>query len=74
VAAGVNVPADVEVVAHCHFPRSSPSMMPMKRVGFDTQQVMETAVNIIDMQRQGLRAPAVTRISAVLEESTIASP
>lgn len=67
VAAGVNVPTDIEVVAHCNFPWSSP-VLPMQRVGFDTRQIMETAVNVIDIQRQGRRAPSVTRIPALLEE------
>ena len=69
VAAGVNVPNDVEVVAHCNFPWSAPSVLPMVRIGFDTRQILETAVNIIDVQRQGQPAPTVTRIGAVLEES-----
>jgi DNA-binding LacI/PurR family transcriptional regulator len=69
VMAGVNVPRDVEVVAHCNFPWLAPSVLPMQRVGFDTRQIMETAVNVIDMQRQGQRAPTVTRIGAVLEEA-----
>jgi DNA-binding LacI/PurR family transcriptional regulator len=75
VMAGVNVPRDVEVVAHCNFPWLAPSVLPMQRVGFDTRQIMETAVNVIDMQRQGQRAPKVTRIGAVLEEAAkLASP
>jgi DNA-binding LacI/PurR family transcriptional regulator len=69
VMAGVNVPRDVEVVAHCNFPWLAPSVLPMQRVGFDTRQIMETAVNVIDMQRQGQRAPSVTRIGAVLEQA-----
>lgn len=73
VMAGVNVPRDVEVVAHCNFPWLAPSVLPMQRVGFDTRQIMETAVNVIDMQRQGQRAPKVTRISAVLEPTAKAA-
>jgi DNA-binding LacI/PurR family transcriptional regulator len=69
VMAGVNVPRDVEVVAHCNFPWLAPSVLPMQRVGFDTRQIMETAVNVIDLQRQGQRVPSVTRIGAVLEQA-----
>jgi len=69
VMAGVNVPRDVEVVAHCNFPWLAPSVLPLQRVGFDTGQIMEKAVEVIDMQRQGQRAPRVIRISAVLEEA-----
>lgn len=67
VAAGVNVPNDIEVVAHCNFPWSAP-VLPMWRVGFDTRQIMETGVNVIDIQRQGKRPPSVTRVAAILEE------
>lgn len=69
VMAGVRVPQDVEVVAHCNFPWLAPSVLPMQRVGFDTSQIMETAVNVIDMQRQGHRAPKITKIPAVLEQA-----
>jgi len=61
------------VVAHCNFPWSVP-VLPMQRVGFDTRQIMESAVNVIDLQRQGQRAPTVTRIGAVLEESGRTTP
>ena len=70
VMAGVHVPRDLEVVAHCNFPWLAPSVLPMQRVGFDTRQIMETAVNVIDIQRQGHRAPKVTRIGPVLEGAT----
>ena len=68
VAAQVSVPSEVQVVAHCNFPLSTPSVLPIQRVGFDTRQIMETAVNMIDVQRQGHTAPAVTRVAAVLDE------
>ena len=67
VMAGVSVPRDVEVVAHCNFPWLTPSVLPMQRIGFDTRQIMETAVNVIDMQRQDQAVQKVIRIPAVLE-------
>jgi len=73
IAAGVKVPDDIEVVAHCNFPGSAPAVLPMQRVGFDTWQILETAVNVIDMQRQGERVASVTRIGAVPESQTLAT-
>lgn len=73
VAAGVRVPQDLDVVAHCNFPWSAPSVLPMVRIGFDTRQILEAAVNIVDTQRQNQPAPTITRIGAVLEESGRAS-
>jgi DNA-binding LacI/PurR family transcriptional regulator len=69
VTAGVTVPSDVTVVAHCNFPWSTPSVLPIQRVGFNTRQIMETAVNVIDLQRQGQEVPNITRVEAVLEEA-----
>jgi DNA-binding LacI/PurR family transcriptional regulator len=68
VAAGVSVPGDVEVVAHCNFPWSAP-VLPMQRVGFETMKTLETAIGVIDQQRQGQRVASVTRVPAVLEPS-----
>ena len=66
VAAGVSVPGDVEVIAHCNFPWSAP-VLPMQRVGFDTMQILTTAIGVIDQQRQGQRVASVTRVPAVME-------
>ena len=70
VAAGVDVPGEVEVVAQCNFPWSSP-VLPMTRIGFDTAEILETALAIIDAQRQGGRAPAVTRVAARIEGTSV---
>jgi DNA-binding LacI/PurR family transcriptional regulator len=68
VAAGMKVPGDVEVVAHCNFPWSVP-VLPMQRVGFDTMQILTTAIGVIDQQRQGQRVASVIRVPALLESS-----
>lgn len=44
-------------------------MLPIQRLGFDVKQILQTAVDVIDVQRQGQRAPAVTRIAAILGKS-----
>ena len=72
VAAGVSVPNDVEIVAHCNFPWSAP-VLPMQRIGFDTMQILNTAIGVIDQQRQGQRVPSVTRVPAILEPTTSSS-
>ncbi|MDB5325248.1 MAG: hypothetical protein JWM57_817 [Phycisphaerales bacterium] len=70
VAAGVDVPNDVEIVAQCNFPWSTP-VLPMTRIGFDTAHIMETALSVIDTLRQGQRAPAVTRVAAIVEGNAV---
>ncbi|MDB5324924.1 MAG: hypothetical protein JWM57_493 [Phycisphaerales bacterium] len=70
VAAGVDVPGEIEIVAECNFPWHAP-VLPMTRIGFNTDQIMETALGIIDTMRQGQRAPAVTRVAAVIEGAAV---
>ena len=52
-AAGVQVPGDVDVVAHANFPYPTPSAVPVIRLGFSIRQAFHTAVKLIDLQRQG---------------------
>ena len=66
VVAGVSVSDEFEVIAHCNFPRPEP-VLPMTRIGFDTGEMVETAIGVIDQQRQGQRVPSVTRVAAVVE-------
>lgn len=68
VAAGVRVPDDLEVVAHCNFPWPVPSALPVKRLGFNARQVMESCLACIDTQRDGAAWDQVVRIPAVFEE------
>ena len=67
LAAGVRVPEDAEVVAHCNFPWPAPSVVPVQRLGFDARQVMAACVESIDMQRRGETPPAFVSIRALFE-------
>lgn len=53
VAAGMRVPADLDVVAHTNFPYATPSALPVKRLGYDIRQFVATSMELIDEQRQG---------------------
>jgi DNA-binding LacI/PurR family transcriptional regulator len=65
VAAGVNVPNDVDVVAHCNFPYLTPSVLPVKRLGYDARQVLQACIDNLKNTQQ---KPLVTRIPALFEE------
>jgi len=65
VAAGVNVPKDVDVVAHCNFPWLTPSVLPVKRLGFDARQILQAC---IDNLKDAEQKPLVTSISALFED------
>jgi DNA-binding LacI/PurR family transcriptional regulator len=51
VAAGVSVPEDMDIVAHCNFPWNTPSHLPVERIGFDARQVLNACFNALDHQR-----------------------
>jgi len=71
IAAGVRVPQDVDVVAHCNFPWATPSVMPVKRLGYDAREVLEQCIRVIDMQRQGEVPPRQVLVEAKFEEELI---
>ncbi len=53
VAAGIAVPGDCAIVAHCNFPWPTPSALPMRRLGYDAREVIRVALESIDRQRRG---------------------
>jgi DNA-binding LacI/PurR family transcriptional regulator len=67
-AAGVRVPKELEIIAHCNFPWPAPSVLPAQRLGFDARAVLRTSIELIDRQRRGETVPPVTKIEAVFEE------
>lgn len=68
VELGVRVPRDLEVVTHCNFPYPVPSVVPVRRVGFDVSAIVRACTSCIDRQRRGEEeVPAVTKIPAVVE-------
>jgi Bacterial regulatory proteins, gntR family/Periplasmic binding protein-like domain len=68
VAAGVRVPEELEVVAHCNFPAPGSRVLPFRRLGWEVRQFLETAVDRLDVQREsGTVGPGV-RLAAVFED------
>lgn len=56
VDAGVK-PGELEVVGHCNFPWPTPSVVMLRRLGYDMRQVLQMCVNCIDAQRAGRAIP-----------------
>ncbi|HYG74240.1 MAG TPA: GntR family transcriptional regulator [Planctomycetota bacterium] len=71
VAAGVRVPEELDVVAHCNFPWPTPNVVPVTRVGYDSRKILQAGMNAIDQERSGKSAQHLTLIDAELE-STLA--
>jgi DNA-binding LacI/PurR family transcriptional regulator len=73
VAAGVRIPEEVEVVCHANFPAPTMLVLPFRRLGWPVRQFLDTAVDLLDTQREtGVIGPGV-RLPAVFEDE-IESP
>lgn len=48
IDAGVSVPSQVKVVAHCNFPWPTPTVVQVCRIGYDLRSIFDKAVEIID--------------------------
>ncbi len=68
VSAGVRVPEELEIVAHCNFPYPTPSVLPVQRLGFDARSVLTACLDLIDRQRRGETVADFTLIPAYFEE------
>ena len=68
VDAGVRVPDDLDVVAHCNFPWPTTGAVPVQRVGFDARECLRACVYSIDQQRREKVVPSPIAISAIFEE------
>ena len=67
IDAGVRVGVDVSVVASCNYPISTPSVLPMARLGFDCSQLARAMIERIDQQRAGLTPEHLTLIPPQFE-------
>jgi len=68
IAAGVSVPEDLSVVAHCNFPWPTPSVLPARRLGFDARQVLQACIETIDEKRRGEKSAAMKCVLPVFED------
>lgn len=69
-ASGVRA-EDLDIVAHCNFSGAPAETLPCRRLGFDTRQVLNSCIEIIEAQRRGQDAPAVTLIPPVFEDELV---
>jgi len=76
VAAGVGVPDDVEVAAHCNFPWPTPSVLPLQRLGFDARDVLRGFLGLAEASRASGGPPGSCSIEAKFESEAgdVAAP
>ena len=67
LAAGLTVPDQIRIVAHCNFPWPTPSLVPIQRLGFDAREILHGAIALMDAMRRGEKVPDFTDIPARFE-------
>jgi DNA-binding LacI/PurR family transcriptional regulator len=72
VTAGVRVPAELKVLAHCNFPAAAGSVLPFVRLGYDAHAVLSAAIEMIARARAGA-APGIAEIPVIFENETNAA-
>lgn len=55
--AGLQVPRDLDVVAHCNFPSPVPGILPITRLGYDIHQLLDECIGVLERQRLGETSP-----------------
>lgn len=68
IEAGGLRPDAVRVIAHGNFPCPAPSVLPVRRLGFDARLVLDTCFALLQRRRNGREAPALIRIPARFED------
>ena len=64
----MRVPDDCEVVAHCNFPWPTPSVLPVRRLGYDARRLLEEGIAAIDRQRAGGATDEMVTVPAQFED------
>jgi DNA-binding LacI/PurR family transcriptional regulator len=71
IESGLRTPDDLDLVGHCNFPWPSASVLPLTRLGFDANEVLQRCIESIDQQRQGKTVPDVTLIPPRFENELL---
>jgi len=73
--AGVKVPAELTIVAHCNFPAAVPTPLPLRRLGFDCRQLIREAIKIVEKNRKQKDMPfQEVYVRAVFEDEMKPAP
>jgi len=67
--AGVRVPQDLDVIAHCNLPLVTRCKLAIRHLGYDVREVLKFCIDSIDRQRMGGSLKSVTRVSAKFKDN-----
>jgi len=63
----VRVPEDVQIVSHCNWPLPFRPDVPVKLLGFDARQILETGIEMLESARRGEVFTGRTLLPAVFD-------
>jgi DNA-binding LacI/PurR family transcriptional regulator len=66
--AGVKMPDELTVIGHANFPEPPFSAVPIARLGYDVQEVLDRCLEIMDRQRRGVPVPEATQVAATFAD------
>ncbi len=66
--AGIRSGRDLRLVVQSNFPHVVPSTLPAERVGYHVGQMLETCLDLLDLQREGHSVSLLTLLPAVREQ------
>ena len=65
---GARVPDELFLVGHANMPYAPEQPLPIRRVGFDARQVIQTVIDVLDRQRRHEPVPPVIEVGPVIDE------
>ena len=71
IAAGIQVPKDIDVVAHCNYPQLPVKVFPMRLLGFDCQEGLRMATDHVRRIQEGKATPRLYTVTAKFEEEMV---
>lgn len=65
---GIRIPQDMEIITLNNFPAAFPPEVAMQRIGYSVRQILQSCLELINLQRTGQPVPPLTVIKAIAEE------
>lgn len=68
ISLGLQIGKDLDIVAHCNWPWSIPTVVPIKRIGYHVGELLERCIKTIDAQRQRTEYPDEQYLMPLFED------
>jgi DNA-binding LacI/PurR family transcriptional regulator len=72
LAAGIKIPAEMNVVGHANFPWKTPCVVETRRLGFNVRLLLEDCLQSIDRQRRGESTSETINMTPQFEDELFA--